>query len=40
VVATAAAIKKGADMTKEAAQAGASETIDNDAMDEGPSGSG
>jgi hypothetical protein len=39
-VATAAAVKKGVDMTKEAAQAGAAETIDNDSMDEGPSGSG
>jgi hypothetical protein len=27
-------------MTKEAAQAGAAETVDNDSMDEGPSGSG
>lgn len=40
VVAAAAAVKKGVDMTKEAGQAGANETIDNDAMDEGPSGSG
>jgi hypothetical protein len=34
------AVKKGADMAKDAAKAGVSETIDNDAMDEGPSGSG
>jgi hypothetical protein len=40
VVATAAAVKKGIDMTKDAAAAGANETINNDAMDEGPSGSG
>jgi hypothetical protein len=34
------AVKKGVDVTKQAGQAGVSETVDNDAMDEGPSGSG
>jgi hypothetical protein len=34
------AAKKGADMAKDAAQAGVNESIDNDAMDEGPRGSG
>jgi hypothetical protein len=34
------AVKKAADTAKDMAQAGAKETIDNDAMDEGPSGSG
>lgn len=33
-------MKKGVDTAKQAGQAGASETVDNDAMDEGPSGSG
>jgi hypothetical protein len=34
------AVKKGAEMVGDAAKAGVSETIDNDAMDGGPSGSG
>jgi molybdenum cofactor biosynthesis enzyme len=40
VVAGVMAVKKGAEMVGDAAKAGVSETIDNDAMDEGPSGSG
>jgi hypothetical protein len=34
------AVKKGAEMAGDAAKAAASESFDNDAMDEGPSGSG